>query len=465
MMAVLVIPSVGMIFHPTTVSYENRELKELPKVRMTDGSFNMRYFDDVSDYVSDHIALRNETAALYSLMNAGMFSVSARQNVILGEDDWLYYTATTDDYLHKDPASDRMLFAAAHNMALIQEYCELLGKKAVFAIAPNKNTLYGEHMPKAYRDARERSETKQSDLERLVPFLVSEGVNFADLKGLFEAQNETLYYKKDSHWNNKGALLVYRQLMQQAGAGAADFDGDSPEISVDFTGDLNKMLYGMAARPEEKLNYIKDITYFYCVDGGAQRLPDSEMVEKNEVETVNPEGKGNLLMYRDSYANSLIPYLSRTFSYAYYTKTVPYNMTDLVVRQPDYVIFEKAERHLPTFAQVPPIMSAPLRVIEGKTEKAEFLLGPVRVSDDGVFCTVSGRLKDTDIIKNDSRIYISADPDEGPAYEAFLTETETEGSGFTCYIPVSALPAPESVFTVILGSEGSYFEESQEEAF
>ena len=35
MMAVLVIPSVGMIFHPTTVSYENRELKELPKVRMT----------------------------------------------------------------------------------------------------------------------------------------------------------------------------------------------------------------------------------------------------------------------------------------------------------------------------------------------------------------------------------------------------------------------------------------------
>ncbi|MCR4656745.1 MAG: hypothetical protein K5770_11015, partial [Lachnospiraceae bacterium] len=251
--ALLLIPSAGMLFFPTTVSYENRNLKESPHIQDTDGKLNMSLPDDISDYVSDHIALKNETVSLFAVLNAGLFSVSARQNVIYGEDDWLYYTASTDDYLHKNPISDRKLYAIAHNMLLMQEYCDLLGKKAVFAIAPNKNSLYGEHMPKAYRDARAGSLSEYSDLDRLRPFLIAEGVNHADLTELFESRDETLYYKKDSHWNNKGALVVYRELMQRAGVQPLFFDEDAPVISKNFVGDLNKMLYGMAAKPQEWL--------------------------------------------------------------------------------------------------------------------------------------------------------------------------------------------------------------------
>ncbi|MCR4657183.1 MAG: hypothetical protein K5770_13325 [Lachnospiraceae bacterium] len=456
-MVLLLIPSLGMIFYPTTVSYENRELKELPVVFTPDGSFNRGFFDEVSDYAADHIALRNEISALYAVANAGIFSVSARDSVILGEDGWLYYTASSDDYLHKDLISGRELFNIAHNMALMQEYCRLLGKEAVFIIAPNKNSLYGEHMPKAYKDAKLRFDNEYSDMERLMPYLSAEGVNHIDLEELLRARDETLYYKTDSHWNNKGALIVYRELMEKAGVRAPDFSQEAPGVSVDFTGDLNKMLYGMAAKPEERLEYIKDRTYFYYKDGEAINIEDSEMVENNEVETVNPYGSGNLLMYRDSFANSLIPYLSQTFSYAFYSKIVPYNLTDLVTKAPDYVIIEKAERHLPTFAEVPPIMSAPLRMIETEPLEAELLSENTDIKNDGVYYNISGWLKDTDIVSEDSGIYICPGEWAGQAYEAFLVSGKAGDYGFSCYIPVSSGLPEDTDFSVIVENNGVYY--------
>ncbi len=496
-MALFLIPSLGMAVYPTTVSYENRELKEKPSVIGPDGGFNKGIFDDVSDYVADHIALRNEISALYAVLNAEIFSVSARDSVILGEDGWLYYTASSDDYLHKDPISGRELFNIAHNLALIQEYCELLGKKAVFAIAPNKNSLYGEHMPKAYKDAKDRFNNEFSDMERLMPYLKAEGVNYVDLEELFKAQDETLYYKKDSHWNNKGALLVYNELMKKvgiaavdlseeaagttvpdlsdiaSGAVALDFSKEVPEASDDFIGDLNKMLYGIAAKPEERLNYIKNRTYFYYNSndsGEVLDLDDAEMVEKNEVETVNPYGSGNLLMYRDSFANSLIPYLSQSFSYAYYSKIVPYNLTDLVTRSPDYVMIEKAERHLPTFAEVPPVMSAPSRQIGEERENAELLGKPLEIKNDGAYYNITGWLKAADVVSEDSRIYVALGASDsaedsfnisgaGLAYEAFLTSGKAGDFGFSCYIPASLGQLEDMDISVIVESEGKYFEE------
>ena len=42
----------------------------------------------------------------------------------------------------------------------------------------------------------------------LKPYLEDRGVRYLDLFTLFESQDEVLYLKTDSHWNNKGAFLV-----------------------------------------------------------------------------------------------------------------------------------------------------------------------------------------------------------------------------------------------------------------
>lgn len=65
----------------------------------------------------------------------------------------------------------------------------------LFTIAPNKNSLYGEHMP--YYDSSRVSEEK--NLVNIKPWLEREGVHYADLYEMFQGQEEILYHKRDSH--------------------------------------------------------------------------------------------------------------------------------------------------------------------------------------------------------------------------------------------------------------------------
>ena len=488
-MGCLLIPSVGMFIRPTQISYENRELAELPSLWSADGTFNRAFFDGLSDYVADHIALRDQLTAAQAIAEERIFSVSARDSVIAGDRDWLYYTATLDDYLHVDQISDRELYNIAHNVYLIQEYCTLLGKKFLFTIPPNKNSLYDEQMPAVYRRERERNIENgraESDFERLLPYLEAEGVHYIDLDRLFSEQEAVLYYRKDSHWNNEGARLVYNALLDELGIGHENYEDLEPAITNDYIGDLNQMLYGAAAQPEEALHYLNSKDYFYYENGEAVTAPDSDMVEENEVETINPLGKGNLLMYRDSFGNSLIPFLSEHFSYAYYSKIVPYPLSDLVTKLPDYVIIEKVERHLPTLAEVAPVMSAPLRTFSAERMEAAWSPATLAASYDGVFYRFSGDLtpysfkvnapelqeellKDDSlhILSDDCKIYIEIE-DAGAVtdYEAFLTSKSVDGEAhdhcFDCYVPALSALEPDAVVRVIAETDGKYLIAAQE---
>ncbi len=481
--AICLAPSLGMALGLSEPSYENRKLADRPTLYRADGSFNLGICEEASDYVSDHIALRNELSALYAVLNAKLFSVSSRNGVIFGKNDWLYYTASSDDYLHKNLISDRELYNIAHNISLIEEYCELLGKKFVFTIAPNKNTLYGENMPYAYKDALirnaelyesgkdgdfrhekyapdiidseigKRREEFPNDLERLTPVLETEGVNYVDLKELFEGQDETLYYSKDSHWNNKGAALVHDALLEGLGVPCKGLSGIEPDKSRDYIGDLNRMLYGMAAEPEERLAYPLNLK-----DPGCDP-------EADEAETKGSDGAGNLLMYRDSFANSLIPLFQDEFSYAYYSKLMPYQMTDLITKAPDYVIIEKAERHLPSFAEVPPVMSAPVRALPAEREEKALEGCCMEIRQDGAFLSVTGSLGGSAPLEDDSRIYIEIN-EEGMAtdYEAFLVSGEgADDYRYACYVPALNGISRDAVIDVLAWSGDKLIKASEPE--
>ena len=51
-------------------------------------------------------------------------------------------------------------------------------------------------------------ENEKSDAERFAAFLEKEGVHSLDLFRLFAEQDEVLYYARDSHWNEKGAVVL-----------------------------------------------------------------------------------------------------------------------------------------------------------------------------------------------------------------------------------------------------------------
>lgn len=421
---ICLIPLAMMGIRPTTQTTENKTLAPRP-VLVDENGFNRDFLSDAGDYFNDHFAFRQELVAADAKLRSALFEVSAVDSVIQGENGWLYYEATLDDYQHKNSVSDRMLFNMAHNTALMQEYAGLLGKTFVFTIAPNKNSLYGENMPERYQ----YTVAEESDAERLVPWLEKEGVHYVDLFDLFEKQDSVLYYARDSHWNQEGALLVYNALLDACDIEHETWENVEKQIRCDYYGDLNLMLYPVGAEPEDDVHFEKEFTYAYSREGAT--------VEDTFIQTTNPAGSGNLLMYRDSFGNSLLPYMAQHFANATFSKIVPYPMTDLVTAEPDVVIVEKVERHLPTLGEVPPVMSGLARTLEAEPEAAQTDT-TLQVKKEGSYLKLSG-IADEAFLDVDSRLYVEVDDGEtAGVYEAFCVNAAENGAssdyGFLLYL-------------------------------
>ncbi len=443
--AVLGICMAPLLFwgsRPEGESAENRTLASRPEITGEKG-FNWNYLGDAGEYFTDHFAFREELVTANAVIRADIFSTSPVEDVIVGKNGWLYYEATLDDYQHKNGVSERMLFNIAHNMALMQEYSAGLGKVFVFTIAPNKNSLYDGNMP----DGLRFQVGEESDAERLYPWLVRENVNYVDLFGLFEEQEEVLYYAGDSHWNEKGALMVYNALLDACGKAHETYEGQEPEQRKDYAGDLSLMLFPSGERAESRLYYPVDLTWNYV---------EGTNVEDTFIITENIDGEGNLLMYRDSFGNSLLPYMAQEFAQAVFSRQVPYPMSDLVTCEPDIVIVEKVERHLPTIGSVPPFMSAPVRALPGEYKIAESSAATADLSKENSYWKFEGTA-DPAVMDTDSRIYMEIDDGSGAdIYEAFCVGgsgggDETEDYRYILYI--SEIVADGDVFHVRLITE------------
>ena len=142
-------------------------------------------------------------------LNSTVFRISAEEQVILGTDGWLYYSSTADDYMGRG-LGDAELRLIARNLSLMQEYAEKCGVEFFFTIAPNKNSLYPEHMPAFIPRAQDAS-----NASRIRPMLDEYGVRYIDLFAPFSDENEILYYRTDSHWTDRGAALAADILLSE----------------------------------------------------------------------------------------------------------------------------------------------------------------------------------------------------------------------------------------------------------
>ena len=293
------IPSVGMLLPQTQGSAtENRKLALWPQLRTEEG-WNTDFLSEAGEYFQDHFGFRQQLVTANALINGKIFGVSTADGVIQGKNGWLYYKDSLSDYLGTEPMSERALFNVAHTLSMMQDYTEKSGAKFLFTIAPNKNTLYGENMP--YYDSMIVSEDKNMD--RIEAYLEKENVNYVNLKEILESSDEVLYHERDSHWNNKGAALAGDALMTALDKEHTDYTQESYEECVDFTGDLDEMLYPLALTEEKEIYYDKADVFAYVGE-----------VESNfdpKITTVNPGSTGSLVMYRDSFGNAILPFFCK----------------------------------------------------------------------------------------------------------------------------------------------------------
>lgn len=435
-MVLCLIPSIGMLFFPTTETTENKAMAEKPKLMTEEGKANKAFFQDFESYFNEHIALRNQLLYSDAMIQSTLFQESNVSGVIRGTDGWLYYSSTLNDYLGTDVLSERQLHNLAHNFRLIQNYVEAQGKDFVLMIAPNKNTLYGDNMPyyKSYVVNQEHSAVLLGSI------LEQQNINYLDLFKLFEEQEEVLYLKRDSHWNMKGANLAYNGIMDSLNLPHEDYSDKEPILVNNEKGDLNKMLYSFYGQPEENYDYNLTQEYVYT--------SNEKDVEGRWLITENQTGTGTLLMFRDSFGNTLIPFLSNEFRTAYYSKGEPNALARYMeTYSPDCVVIEKVERNIANYLNAPPILTPPEEQLPEKLTIAatESTASVETCVNDMNYYVFSGIL-DESRMQTESKVLVRVDDRIYPAYQ-------TGENGYILYLKKAEFADTNAQVTVYIVNE------------
>lgn len=447
-MVMCLLPFAGMALAPTNHTTENREMAELPEL-MTEDSVNEEFLEQLGLYFEDHFAFRNVLVMADSVIQSKVFGVSNMDTVIAGKNGWLYYTATLDDYQGRQTLSKRGIWNAVHNLSLTQRYVEDNGADFLVTVAPNKNSLYGENMPYYYKN--NISDTKNMDLFKAA--LLEWQVSYVDLFEPFESQKETLYLKRDSHWNQKGAVLAYNTMMDFLMLEHDTYETVSNIRTKTEYGDLNKMLYPVLAFPEWNYSYQKEQNYSYATD--------TESVEDAWVETVNREGNGSLLMFRDSFGNTLLPLMADTFQNAYFSKAVPYDLEKYMESyQPETVIIEKVERNIDGFAKEPPVMTGleagELSVAKTVTTKTTLEMEKSEYNRD--YWQITGCI-DKKYVSEDMSVYVKLTNGEySKNYEAFTISDEDSDWGYLLYLAKDEVLPGKMEVSILTGTEGNVWQ-------
>jgi hypothetical protein len=348
----LCVPAVRSLSDPAAqANAENRRLAPEPEWRWK-RAYLLAFPAKFEAFFNDRFGYRDTLIHWMNLARVCWLRTSTSNTIIIGKKGWLYYTDTPigRDYENVRPFTDEELQTWQHALEDRRAWLAARGIHYYFVIAPDKQTIYPEMLPDALRQRQ-----GPSRLDQLQAYLQAHSdFRIVDLREpLLQARDrERLYCITDSHWNERGGYLGYRSLMTTI---AASFPGLQPLPRSAFTevtqrgrgGDLAHMLGLDDWFGEEHLLLAPRTprqAYEVHVDPPAD-LPQGHrplLIERPEARLPRA------VMFHDSFADCLIPFLSEHFRRILYLPQEPHEFDyDLVEREhPDIVIQETVERKL-----------------------------------------------------------------------------------------------------------------------
>lgn len=317
-------------------------------------SFNV---DSVEKYVN---------YIVYKLFNRSM----VQEQVIAGKDDFLFLGNQYNNILHKTNGiyrpSNEEINNWTNKLKDLQKWYEDRGIKFVIVIAPNKHSIYKEKLPNWMQyDGKTITDdiVEQSNLK---------GINILDLRvELSEARKkelDILYWKTDTHWNEKGASIAFNTIINKIN-NIYKLNIEKPKYDLIQSsrggGDLASFLKINTILKkdfEKSYSYSFDKNYDICKGNITKDIHDIEKCEK----TINPviginsqaqyminknsENNLKLLFLCDSFGTAPSQLYNGTFKEIYkfhYSHINGQKLVNFVEKtNPDLVIYQVVERQL-----------------------------------------------------------------------------------------------------------------------
>ena len=300
---------------------ENRVLASRPALKadqVASGNFEKQF----ETYKNDQFPLRDMWITLKAGTDRLMGKVE-ENGVYLGTSGYLMEEFKAPLQQQYDATVSAMTnFASRHSD--LKQYA---------LIAPNSVNILKSKLP-AFAPVQDQNPW----LDSLKTSLTDAGVTFIDVRDTFrDHKSEELYYHTDHHWTTQGAYFAYMQLAKVLGIDSSSISYDKLPVSMSFQGTLSAKSGFRASEKEEMdvflprddsvpssvVNYVdeqKKTASFYDTSKLETRDKYAMFFNGNHgkvVITTPTEENRTLLVIKDSYANSLIPFLA-----PYYRKIV-----------------------------------------------------------------------------------------------------------------------------------------------
>lgn len=316
---------------------EARKLATLPDIHLlfSQPTVFRTYFEK---FLSDRVFFRSQAIGLHNYLYVQLFRSSPSSKVLVGKNGWLYYAGDNalDDFTGKKIFSKEELMKIKINLESKKEWCDKYRAFFLFIVTPNKETVYPEYLP-----TNIIASTHGTRLDQVVNYLKNSHseVEILDLRKILlkNKLKQLLYQKTDSHWNSYGAYLAYKEIINKL---KQKFPSISEDINDNFkfkiktnSGDLARMLF---------LNeYFFE--YVPILDESTILTPS----KKNQ-----PASLPTAIFFRDSFADLLIPFISRRFKQIAYPLAYAsfdfdlFDKQSIAQKKPNIVIYQISERSL-----------------------------------------------------------------------------------------------------------------------
>ncbi len=335
------------LFSPDKVysEFENKKLQQKPDLTV-ESFFDASYGTTYETYINDQFPLRDQWITVKSIAEIGLGKLE-NNNVIYGKDGYLFEklqiipepNASAGSNVANQMQIDR-------NQRFMNEFFEMYDLPVTFALAPNSYAVMTDKLPAG---------TNMPDQEVMIPeiynsFTPDDDLTFLNfLDTLREHQDEYIYYRTDHHWTTLGAYYAYVDYCKAKGFEPVSLD----ELNANEVKDFYGTYYSKCKKPGQKNDVITwyDIPVeefrFTGDTSNEDLLKQCEVTEWNGVPMLSTDtmyqleqfdtrdkyaaftwgnngltqiistdnrSKGEeptrLLLIKDSFANSMIPFLT-----------------------------------------------------------------------------------------------------------------------------------------------------------
>ncbi len=339
---------------------ENRTLNEWP---VLDGSLDSigRFGNRFGHWFDDHFGLRGRLIRWYGITRYHWMGVSPSPTVTIGRDGWLFYNEDggLDDYVSETPLTDAALTDWRTMIVKASAWSRARGITYLFTFAPDKYTIY----PETFTPTIARL-SPVSRADQVISATADTGVVLDLRQQMIAAKgDERLYHKTDTHWNQRGAYLAYRQIVEALHARLPAVGPPLERSAFDATSrlaegmDLARMIGLSRALTEEDLRLQPKEPRHYVT-----RVPENGYATGGDpliITEIPGSTLPRLVMFRDSFTSALAPFLSEHFSRAVYLWQNDFDAAVIEQEKPDVVLHEIVGRHLHTIYAYPQLVPAP----------------------------------------------------------------------------------------------------------